>query len=340
MSTRRMAAIICFSLIAGSLIPANGQSLILRGKVMMPDGSPPPKIVGTVRNCTDNLGTAPGPLTDKLGAFVWTMQNDRFNSRRCYIEATLEGYRSSQVEISNLDPARSLTYDLAPIVITLKGGDPYLLGEDGSSAVPTKGRAEWNAAMKAATANNRAQAIELLKAATAANPRFALAWHNLGILYDFEHTSAQAHAAYEKAIEADPKMLVSYIALVRLMVSEKDWAGVNKIAAAVIPIDKSGIFAEIYVHQAVAHYYMKDLAAAEASATQALNPKAKQPAARGEYVLGRILEAKGDPAGAKQHMQRYLQLVPMAEDAAVIKAHIDMMGQSGVPEPELDLLTR
>src|SRR5947208_3215602 len=120
MLTRRIAAIICFSLMTGSLNPAIAQgTVVLRGKVMMSDGSPPPKVVGTVRTCTDNNGTAPGPLTDKHGVFVWTVQNDRFNTRRCFIEATLTGYRSTQVEISNLDPARSLTYDLEPIVLTL-----------------------------------------------------------------------------------------------------------------------------------------------------------------------------------------------------------------------------
>ena len=334
-----MAAIICFSPVVGSPTPAHAQSIVLRGKVVMPDGSPPPKTAGTVRVCTDSNGTAPGPLTDKQGGFVWTMQNDRFSTRRCFIEATLAGYRSTQVEISNIDAARSLTHDLEPIVLTLKGGDPYLLGDDGSE-IPGKGRAEWNAAIKAAAANNSAQAMEQLKAATAVNPKFALAWHNLGILYDFEHTFGQARAAYMKAIEADPKMLVPYVALTRLMVMDKDWAGVLKNTAAFFPLDKSRIFSEMYLHQAVAQYNLKDLAAAEASANEALSPKGKQPAARAEYVLGRILEAKGDTAGARQRMSRYLQLVPATQDAAMIKAHIDQMGQPGAPEPELDLLVR
>ena len=98
MLIRRIGAIICFSVVIAFPIPANAQNLILHGTVVMPDGSPPPKVVGTVRNCTDNNGTMPGPLTDKQGNFVWTMKNDRFNSRRCFIEATLAGYRSTQID--------------------------------------------------------------------------------------------------------------------------------------------------------------------------------------------------------------------------------------------------
>ena len=94
------------------------------------------------------------------------------------------------------------------------------------------------------------------------------------------------------------------------------------------------------LHQAAAQYALKNLPAAEASATAALNPKAKQSARRAEYVLGRILEAKGDMAGAKQHMNRYLELVPNATDADVIKAHIAQMGQPGAPEPEPDNLSK
>jgi tetratricopeptide (TPR) repeat protein len=339
MVTRRIAGIICFSLIAGAFIPARAQTLILRGKVTMPDGSPPPKVVGTVRTCTDNTGTQPGPLTDKLGNFVWTMQNDKWNTRRCFIEATLNGYLSSQIEISSLDPSLSITFDLKPITLTLKGGDPYLFGEDGSE-IPSKGKPEWNAAMKAATAGNASQAIEQLKAATAANPKFALAWHNLGILYEYDHRNTESRAAYTKAIEADPKLLVSYVALTRLMVQDKDWSGVTKTTAAFFPFDKSRIFAEMYAHQAAAQYNLKDLAAAEASANQALDGKSKQPFSRAEYILGRILEAMGDTAGAKQHMTRYLEIVPTVDDAALIRVHIDQMGKPDAPEPDLDVIVR
>ena len=162
----------------------------------------------------------------------------------------------------------------------------------------------------------------------------------LGILYDFERMFAQARAAYEKAIEADPKMLAPYVALTRLMITNKDWAGVTKTTAAFFPVDKNRIFAEMYAHQAVAQYNLKDFAAAEASANEALNPKAKQPFVRAEYILGRILEAKGDTAGAKQHMSHYLELVTAVEDAPTIKAHIDQIGKPGAPEPALDLLVR
>ena len=335
----RGVALLCVLLVAVFAISSAAQGLIVHGKVMMADGSPPPKIVGTVRICTDNLGTAPGPLTDKQGMFTWTLQNDRFNTRRCFIEATLAGYQSTQVEVSNLNAAVGLNVDLEPIILTLKGGDPYLLGGD-EKDIPSKGKAEFTAAMNAVTAHDNAKALERLQAATAVNPKFALAWHDIGILLDFAHNYLEARAAYQKAIEIDPKLLTPYVALTRLMVNEKDWDGVNKTVAAFIPVDKDRMFGEMYLHRAVAQFNLKDLATAEASANEAMNPKGKQPVVRAEYTLGRILEAKGDMAGAKQHMSRYLTLVPNAPDAAMIKAHIEQIGQPGAPEPDFEIISR
>lgn len=322
-----------------SVLFAQPVRVIFRGKVQMADGSAPGKSVGTQRTCSDANGTRPGPLTDKTGVYIWTMDVDFMTTRRCYIEATLPGYESTRVEISNVNPATGINVDVAPVVLTLKGSNPYMLGGD-EKDVPSKGRNEWIAAMKAAGANDYATAIASLQAATTANPKFALAWHNLGILADFQRNVPLAREAYAKAFEANPKMLLPYVGLARLQVREKDWDGALKTAAAAIPQDKNIVFPELFLHQAVAHYHLKNLSAAETAATAALNPKAKQAAPRAEYVLGRILEAKGDTAGAKQHMNRYLELAPSVEDAAVIKAHIDGMGTPGAPEPELELLAR
>jgi hypothetical protein len=57
-------------------------------------------------------------------------------------------------------------------------------------------------------------------------------------------------------------------------------------------------------------------------------------------VLGRILEAKGDLNGAKEHMAKYLQLDPAPADVDLVKQHIERIGKptaSGV-DPDLEPL--
>ena len=324
-------------LCAFSSLFGQSRKVIFRGKITMEDGSAPGKSVGTQRVCSDRNGSGPGPLTDKQGVFTWTLDIDFMGTRRCFIEGTLNGYESSQADISNVNPSVGINVDLPPIKLTLKGGNPHQLG-GAEKDVPSKGAKEWGTAMKAVQAGDRAGAIAALQAATTENPKFALAWHNLGILLESQRSDADALGAYAKAIDANPKMLLPYVASARMMVNAKDWAGVLKMSDAVIAIDKDRIFPEMFVHKAVAHYSQKDLAAAEADATEALNPKAKRTSARAEYVLGRILEAKGDTAAAKQHMTRYLELVPSADDAVAIKAHIEGIGKPGASEPELEVI--
>src|SRR5665213_769202 len=74
--------------------------VILHGKVVMEDGSAPPIVVAIERICSDDYGSAPGPLTNKQGEYIWSMDIDPWESRKCVIRATHAGYTSSEVEVS------------------------------------------------------------------------------------------------------------------------------------------------------------------------------------------------------------------------------------------------
>jgi len=112
----------------------------------------------------------------------------------------------------------------------------------------------------------------------------------------------------------------------------KDWQGAAKASDALIKADSKKTFTEIYLHQAVARYALKDLDGATASAQQAIQLKST----RAEYVLGRILEAKGDAAAAREHMSKYLDMDKNTSDAALIRTHLENIGKTpAAPEPEL-----
>jgi tetratricopeptide (TPR) repeat protein len=322
-------------------VPGVNQTLnvILRGTVTMEDGSAPGKSVGTEKVCSDRQGSGPGPLTKSSGEYIWRVDLDYMNSKVCYIQATLQGYDSTQVDISHLNPI-GVNVDLPPIKLTPHGGDPYLIGEGEPKDIPDKSKSAWDSALKAVSANDIPGAAAKLEAAVEANPKFALGWHNLGILYNFLGDDKKSRAAFTRAIEVDPKLLPPHIVITRLLIKDGNWAEAAKMAATTVPLDKNRIYPELYLHQAVAEYHLKDLAMAETHAKQALDPKNKRSAPRAEYALGRILEAKGDTTGAKQHMSRYLELAPDAPDASIIKAHIENMGKADAPEPALENITR
>ena len=83
------------------------------------------------------------------------------------------------------------------------------------------------------------------------------------------------------------------------------------------------------------------LALAEQSANEMirLDPKSKYP--RIEYVLGRILEAKGDINGAREHMMKYLSLDAVSTDTEQVQAYMLALGKPDagkVDPPDLELL--
>ncbi len=124
--------------------------------------------------------------------------------------------------------------------------------------------------------------------------------------------------------------------LARALPKAKDWAGAAKAADGLIKVDTKKTYPEIYLHQAVARYQLKDLDGAAASAQEAI--KFRIP--RAEYVLGRTLEAKGDAAGAREHISKYLDQDKNAPDAGTIRAHLENIGKPGTVgvEPDLEKL--
>ena len=300
--------------------------VILRGKVTMQDGSAPPKSVGIQRICNDT-GSAPGPITNKRGEYLWRMDVDPMRTRVCRLEATLSGYTSTAVDISALNGYTSTAFDVPTLVLSPRTPDPNSINVSDSD-VPGRGRPAWQEAMKALEANNQQELRRQLEAVVEAVPKFARGWHTLGIVYEALQMPAQAREAYAHAIQLDPKMVVAHVSMTRLCVQTQDWQSAAKAAEELAQVDEKRIYPEAYQHLALARYELKDLDGATASALEALNPNKKQKAVRAEYTLGLILEAKGDLAGAREHMSKYLTLEPNAEDADNIRTHIQSLGKA------------
>ena len=319
---------------------ANTYWVIVRGTVTMEDGSPPPFTVSVERVCSDILGDTPGPLTNKKGEWVWRIEFDAFRPRSCVLRASHEGYSSTTTDESNLNlTSRDTTITVPPLVLIANVADPYEI-RVATGDVPHKAKAPFEKAMKALDAHHLDEAATDLQAAVEAVPKFAEGWHGLGVTYDVAGKPDQARDAYQHAIEADPKDLAPYVNLTRLCLKTKDWSCALKTADDEIKLDGKHVYPEIYIHRAVAQYQQKDLAAAQTSVEEAirLDPKHKKP--RAEYVLGRILEAKGDLNGARQHMMKYLELEPTTKDAEAVQAHLLGLGKpdSAGGEPALELL--
>ena len=332
-----LALQLAFACLLIQFAAADVYPVILHGKVEMDDGGPPPIAVEIERVCSDISGSAPGPLTNKKGEYLWRMEIDPLETRNCTLRATHAGYSSSSIEVSGVDTTHT-TLDLPTIKIHVSGADPYtmVLSEKG---IPSRAMSDWKAAIKALDAQNTPEVGSRLEAVVAVAPKAAQAWHALGVVDERLNKLPAAHAAYEHAIEADPKMLTPYVTLTRLCIKTKDWNCASMTADALIKADAKHLYPEVYLHRAVARYELKDLNGAQESVEEAIRLDSKNGFPRAHYVLGRILEAKGDVAGAKQHMEMYLKLEPAPQDVDLVHGHIDNLGKpaNGV-DPDLELL--
>lgn len=326
------------SCLVASLSPparADVYPLILRGKVVMKDGSVPPKSVAIMRICSDESGSAPGPITDKKGEYIWRMDVDPMRTRVCHLEAAMAGYVSSRIDISALNGYTNTSQTLPDIVLSNKVPDPYTIVDSGKD-IPGKSAGNWKAAMKAVDEGKVNDAIAQLEMAVKASPKFAQGWHALGILYQNIGKQAEAKDAWQHAVDADPKLLPAQVALSRICARTKDWQCAMSASEAEIKGDVKKTYTEVYLHEAAAQYGMKNYDAAVSSAQEALKLDATNK--RAEYIIGRALEAKGDVAGAREHMTKYTVLDPNAADIEVIKKHIEYLGtpEAATVDPDVE----
>jgi Tfp pilus assembly protein PilF len=319
---------------------ADTYHVIIKGTVTMEDGTPPPFTVGIERTCSDLQGSAPGPITNKKGEYVWNMEIDAFATRSCWIRATHAGYTSTSLDISNINvTSHDTTHTMEPLVISSTAADPYaiIVSDDN---IPFKAKSKFNAAMKALDGPDFPEAAANLEAAVKASPKFGQGWHALGVVKERMKKNDEARDAFEHAIAAEPKLLQPYVTLARLCLKTKDWECASKTADQEIKIDAKRVYPEIYIHQAVARFELKDLAGAESSVQEAIRLDPKHKRAREEYVLGRILEAKGDTGGAKTHISKYLELEPKPADIDLIQNALQSLGKPDAAgaAPDLEVL--
>lgn len=337
---RLLACLFLTASLAISVRPAAADTIpvILHGKVMMADGSPPPHSVSIQRRCSDVYGDAPGPITDKKGEYIWQMDFDNMVTRACRLEAELTGYASNAIDISDINGFISKTHELPPLILHVKGSDPRTISE-GNADVPSAAQPAWKEVVKALQTGNLPAIVEQMKLVVAAAPKFARGWDSLGIAYETMLMTPEARDAYIHATELDPKMTIAFVTLSREDVLAKDWQGAVEAANTAIKLDIKHMYPEVYLHLAVAQYQLNDLNSAEANIRKSLEVNAQERKFRGELVLGQILAAKGDVAGAKEHIAKYLQLSKASPDEDLIKGYLDVIGkpEAAAIHPDLEL---
>jgi tetratricopeptide (TPR) repeat protein len=330
--------------------------IMLSGKVMMEDGTPPPELVLIERVC--NGVARPEGYTDSKGRFNFQLgQNNallpdasmgsdvgtfggrdigmggssrpgmnRGISERdllgCEIRAQLPGFRSSIVQLAG---RRSLDNpDVGTILLQrLAKVDGFTFSATTAMA-PKEAHKAFEKAQKAVKKKKLDEAESEYRKAVAAYPKYAVAWYELGRLLEFKKNNEEARNAFEQAIQADAKYINPYGNLARLAAMEKKWDDAAANSEKLIKLNPY-VAPEAYFVSGVAHLNLQKLDIAEEHTREAMKRDEKSQNPRIIHLLAVILAQKRDIPGAAEQLRAYLKLAPNAPDAETLKQQLAEM---------------
>jgi tetratricopeptide (TPR) repeat protein len=290
-----------------------------RARIVQEGGAPLPGVPQVIVQHTNRLADGCVILTargfgDGTIEYVIDPRSRAYNQQtadECEVTISLKGYQSVRVTLKD------------KAVIVLKHvGDP-----EGSTIsmtalnAPKDAKKVFEQGQAALSQRKWDVAQKDFEKAVAIYPEYAPAWNDLGEALVSQSKLPEARAAWEHAVKADPKYIRPYLQLVRMAIVEKrnqDASDLAERALAQNPVE----FPAIYFYYAVAQHVLGHQDVAEKFVTRAIELDTEHEYPRAEYMLASLLVAKGDRAGAIQHLNKYLAYAPKASDADAVRKQI------------------
>lgn len=341
-------------------MPEIQRPVFLSGKVMLDDGTPPPDSVVIERVC--NGIARPEAYTDSKGRFSFqvgqnmSMMADasvssaadgglfgsggsrtaggmpRGISERelmgCELRANLAGFRSEAV---NLAGRRVMDNpDVGTIILRRLGNVEGLTISATTGLAPKDARKAFDKAKDNVKRQKWAEAQKDLEKAVQVYPKFASAWHQLGLIHEKQNNVEAARKAYAEALSADAKFINPYLQLAQISAKEQKWQEVADTSSRVVKLNPFD-FPQAYFYNAVANFNLRKMDAAETSAREAVKLDSQHRIAKASHLLGVILAQKEDYKGAAEQMENYLKFAPTAGDAEQVRKQLEQMRRVSGP---------
>jgi tetratricopeptide (TPR) repeat protein len=246
---------------------------------------------------------------------------DHSTPQDCELQAALAGFSSDIVQLGgrvsgdeNVNIGRILLHRLANV--------------EGFTISATTAQAP--AAAKKALEKSREQqrkgkwdeAQKLLEKAVAFDPKFAVAWYELGRVQLQKNDPGAARHAFQQSVATDPKYINPYRGLVELAQRERNWPDLTEASEKLLALNPVS-FPEAWFSNAISHYGQGNLVAAEKSARRGLQIDSEHRVPKLEYLLGVVLLEKPDYNEAVQHIQAFLKYATQASDVAEARRKLD-----------------
>jgi tetratricopeptide (TPR) repeat protein len=306
--------------------PASRNTFI-SGQVFLEDGasvSSPISIVGGCRGSMQLLG-----YTDLKGHFSIDLKANSMvedatsgasrSSSVCEIAARLDGYRSNSIDLSQRGSLDNP--DLGTILL-------HRIGEQEGSTVsmtslqaPRAAKRAFDKGMDLSRKNRLDEAVKQFEKAVGLYPKYADAWYRLGHVQVQQNAGDAARASFAKSIACDPKLVPPHVELSALNVNDGKWQEALINTQRAIKLDPFGVPA-VYFFDALANYNLHNWAATERSSRELQRLDTQHRFIKINRILGTVLAAKNDYAGAAEQLRDYLKFDPGAKDAGEVRAQL------------------
>ena len=344
-----------------------GRPIFLSGRVMVEDGTPPPRPAAIERVCgtnrrteghTDSKGYFSIELgnpvlepqqdasTDGFGTFGGALGNPAVSAPRrgglleeqlmnCELRVDLPGYQSQSFSLAMRRPMDDP--NIGTILL-------HRIGESGGTTVsattlaaPKKAKKAFDKGMELARKNKLEEAHTSLQKAVELYPRYAVAWYELGRVQAAEHDPGGARKSFDESIKADAQYVPPYIQISMLVASARRWQELADVTDKALKLDSFN-YPQEFLLNAVAHYNLHDVEAAEQSARRAKKLDTRHQFPQLSRLLGVILAGRREYAAAANEFRDYLQYAPAVKDADAVRSQLadieKLAAAAGEPQQE------
>jgi tetratricopeptide (TPR) repeat protein len=265
------------------------------------------------RDLNSSLGSNPG------GSRNGGLSNSETAMWGCDLRAAYPGYRSDLVSLASRhsldDP------DVGTIILhrlTNVQGTTISLT---TAEAPKSAQKNFDRGLQAARKGKMEDAEKSLTAATTEYPKYAVAWFTLGQVQQGQNKIEDARKSYLAAIEADKKYVSPYDRLALLAAQQNKWqdaASYSKQAIDLNPVE----FPSSFWYNAISNYNLNkdDEALKSGQALLKMDTLHKYPEVN--RLLAEISVNKKEYPGAAAYLKAYLQQVPTAKDADMLKQQL------------------
>ncbi|HLI84897.1 MAG TPA: tetratricopeptide repeat protein [Bryobacteraceae bacterium] len=249
----------------------------------------------------------------------------------CELRGQLPGYDSQDLELGVRQ--RMDNPNVGTILMRRLGPDQGTLVSSTTLSAPKEARKAYEKGLEAEKKKKLPEAEAQLQKAVTADPKYAIAWAELGKVQAAEGQADTARDSLKQSIAADPKFVPPYVEMSQLEFRAQHWQQVAEATDKAVALDPFH-YPMMFFLNGAANYNLHNLDRAEQSVRRAqkLDPNHQIP--QTSYLLGLILADRKNYAAAAEQMTEYLRLAPKASNAAEAREQLAHFEEQAKAAPE------